>query len=130
MADSIIENPTYMEHVRHFFDDEDLEHMFDRNTDLTTYPALKDAASLVFQHTRPPNAHMPPEPERKWSQERFQSFRNWMDNGFPLGAPNDAALQTRVIEAVKDTISRSRNQGARVTQVNHSNGSQYFRPQS
>jgi len=93
MADSIIENPTYMEHVRHFFDDEDLEHMFDRNTDLTTYPALKDAASLVFQHTRPPNAHMPPEPERKWSQERFQSFRNWMDNDFPLGAPQPQPVQ-------------------------------------
>jgi tyrosinase len=95
VADSIIENPTYMEHVRHFFDDEDLEHMFEEeNLDLTTYPALKDAATDVDLHTRPPNAHMPPEPERKWSQERWQSFRNWMGHDFPLGAPQPQPVQT------------------------------------
>lgn len=49
-----------MEHVRHFFEDIDLEHMFRRGVDLTTYPALKAEASRVFQVTRPPNAFMPP----------------------------------------------------------------------
>jgi hypothetical protein len=30
MTESIIDNPTYMEHVRHFFEDTDLEHTFSR----------------------------------------------------------------------------------------------------
>ena len=93
MSESIIDNPTYMEHVRHFFEDADLEHMFLRGVDLTTYPALKDAASRVFQVTRPPDAFMPPEPDRKWSQERHQSFVNWMQNDFPLGTPAPQAPQ-------------------------------------
>lgn len=85
MADTVIANPTYIEHVRHFFEDVDLEHMFKRGYDLTTYPTLKANEQAVIDQTRPPEAAMPPEPERKWSQERFQSFQNWVDNGFPLG---------------------------------------------
>jgi tyrosinase len=85
MADVVIANPTYIEHVRHFFEDSDLEHMFKRGYDLTTYPTLRANQQAVVDQTRPPGAAMPPEPERKWSQERFQSFQNWVSNGFPLG---------------------------------------------
>jgi hypothetical protein len=87
MADQIIQNPTYMEHVRHFFDDQDLEHMFNRGVDLTTYPSLRSEAARVYQVTRPPNAFMPPDAERHWSAERRESFRNWITNGSPLGFP-------------------------------------------
>jgi len=87
MADTVIDNPTYMEHVRHFFEDVDLEHMFSRGVDLSTYPQLKAQAARVFQLTRPPNAKMPPEPDRKWSSERHRSFVNWMANDYPLGKP-------------------------------------------
>ena len=93
MADTVIANPTYIEHVRHFFEDVDLEHMFKRGYDLTTYPTLKANAQAVIDQTRPPEAAMPPEPERKWSQERFQSFQNWVDNGFPLGTVTPVAVQ-------------------------------------
>lgn len=86
MTESIIGNPTYMEHVRRFFEDTDPEHMLSRGVDLRTYPALKAEASRVFQVTRPPDACMPPEPDRKWSQERHQSFTNWIKaDGEPIG---------------------------------------------
>ena len=106
MADQIIANPTYMEHVRLFFDDVDLEHMFFRGVDLTTYPALRGEASRVLQVTRPPNAFMPPELERKWSPERSQSFRNWILTGFPLGIPTPQPAQagtgTRIRKDARD----------------------------
>src|SRR5690349_2525067 len=40
MADVVIANPTYIENVRHFFEDVDLDHMFNWGYDLTTYPTL------------------------------------------------------------------------------------------
>jgi hypothetical protein len=101
MTDTVIEDPTYIEHVRHFFDDVDLEHMFDRGLDLTTYPALKDAATSVFQHTRPPAADMPPDPARKWSPERSRSFRNWITNGFTLGTVTPQPLQPAAAERMR-----------------------------
>jgi tyrosinase len=60
MADTVIANPTYVEHVRHFFEDVDLEHMFKRGYDLTTYPTLKANEQAVIDQTRPPEAAMPP----------------------------------------------------------------------
>lgn len=73
MTESVIDNPTYIAHVRYFFEDADLEHMLDRGLDLRTYPALKAGTTCVFQVTRPPDAFMPPELDRKWSHERHQS---------------------------------------------------------
>jgi tyrosinase len=93
MADIVIANPTYIENVRHFFEDVDLDHMFHWGYDLTTYPTLKANAQAVIDQTRPPDGAMPPEPERKWSQERFQSFRKWVDNGFPLGTVTPLRVQ-------------------------------------
>jgi len=40
MTDTVIDNPTYMEQVRHFFEDVDCQQMFSRGVDLTTYPKL------------------------------------------------------------------------------------------
>jgi tyrosinase len=106
MTETVIHNPTYIEHVRHFFADVDLEHMFKRGLDLTTYPALKAAAAQVFQHTRPPTPDMPPDPARQWSQERSQSFRNWITDGLPLGtmqpAPGQPAPAERVRKDARD----------------------------
>jgi hypothetical protein len=93
MADVVVDAPTYMRDIRHFFDGVDLEHMLARGIDLTTYPALRAAATRVFQHTRPPNADMPPDPARRWSQERSTTFRNWITAGLPLGTPDTAPVQ-------------------------------------
>lgn len=106
MADEIIADPTYIEHVRHFFTDEDLEHMLQKRLDLTTYPALRNAAVAVAQITQPPGAAMPPDPARQWSPERWQTFLNWMTNNFPLGTATPrtpvAGSGTRIRKDVRE----------------------------
>ncbi|SHN87671.1 Common central domain of tyrosinase [Geodermatophilus obscurus] len=106
MADQVVSNPTYMEHIRHFFDDVDLEHMLARGIDLTTYPALRANAARVFQHTRPNGGDMPPDAGRRWSQERHTTFRNWIVTGFPLGTPQPQPVQagtgTRIRKDARD----------------------------
>jgi hypothetical protein len=88
MTDAIIDNPTYLEDVRHFFVEEDLVHMSLRGHDLSTYQGLKNDANSVLQLTAPPDATMPPpETGRAWSAERNQSFLNWIINGFAIGTP-------------------------------------------
>lgn len=84
MTEAIIDNPTYLKDVRHFFVEEDLIHMSRRGHDLSTYQGLKNDANSVLQLTAPPDATMPPpETGRAWSAERNQSFLNWMTNGLP-----------------------------------------------
>ncbi len=87
MPDEIIPNPTYMEHIRHFFEEVDMEHMIRLGIDLSTHPSLMARSTDVFFQTRPPNAFMPPEPNRKWSVERSTTFQNWIANGHPFGKP-------------------------------------------
>ena len=95
MADAVIENPTYLEHIRYFFEPVDVEHMGRRGIDLSTYEGVKSRATSVYLQTKPPNASMPPEEERKWSAERSETFANWVRTGFPLGEPipNDVPTQ-------------------------------------
>ena len=93
MTETTIENPTYLEHVRHFFDDVDLEHMYRRGIDLSTYTKLKARSTDVYFQTRPPQANMPPEADRKWSFERSESFMNWIRNGHPLGVAKSNPLK-------------------------------------
>ena len=88
MTEAVIDNPTYLEHIRHFFTDEDLDHMSQRGHDLSTYQGVRKDAVSVSQLTAPPDASMPPpETGRAWSAERNQSFVNWITNGFPIGTP-------------------------------------------
>ena len=78
MADEIIAHPTYMEHIRHFFEEIDLDHMNAQGVDLSTYAQLSARANDVYLHTLQPDGDMPPEPDRKWSAERSASFLNWI----------------------------------------------------
>jgi tyrosinase len=87
MADEVIANPTYLGHIRQFFDPVDLEHMGRIGVDLSTYESLRDRATSVYFRTKAPNPSMPPDPARHWSQERSETFANWIRNGFPLGEP-------------------------------------------
>jgi uncharacterized protein YigA (DUF484 family) len=50
MADEIIAHPTYMEHVRHFFEEIDLDHMNAQGVDLSTYALLSARANDVYLH--------------------------------------------------------------------------------
>jgi tyrosinase len=106
MPEEIIQNPTYMEHVRHFFEEVDLDHMYWQGIDLSTYANLKENAIRVYFATRPPDAFMPPEPDRKWSQERSETFQNWIRNNYPFGkaVPQQPQLGdvTRVRKDVRD----------------------------
>jgi hypothetical protein len=63
MPDEIIPKPTCLEHVRHFFEEVDVDHMAEYGVDLSTYPAVKANAIDVFTHTMPPDAHMPADPD-------------------------------------------------------------------
>lgn len=101
MADTVIQNPTYMEHVRHFFDEVDLQHMYWKATDFTTYKRLRSRGNQVYFQTRPPNANMPPEPDRKWSAERSRSFLNWIRDDYPIGQPVLQPPQTGNAERVR-----------------------------
>ena len=45
MVDEVIAHPTYMEHVRHFFEEIDLDHMNAQGVDLSTYARLSERAN-------------------------------------------------------------------------------------
>jgi hypothetical protein len=106
MPDQIIQNPTYLEHIRHFFDEVDLAHMFKLGIDLSTHATLSARSVDVYFQTRPPDAFMPPEADRKWSPERSETFQNWIKNGHPFGRPAAAPPQpseaTRIRKDARD----------------------------
>jgi tyrosinase len=85
MPEEIIEHPKYMDHIRHFFEEIDLSHMYRRGLDLSTYEKLKQHAGRVYSYTKPPHATMPPSPARRWSQERSATFHNWIHDSYPFG---------------------------------------------
>src|SRR5215472_1292498 len=91
-----IEKPTYMAHIRYFFEQLDIEHMAAKGVDLSTYAGVKRNALAIFAHTSPPRADMPPEPERKWSVARSQTFKNWILTGYPLGTAVASARPARL----------------------------------
>jgi hypothetical protein len=93
MAEEIITHPTYMEHIRHFFDEVDLDHMNGQGVDLSTYALLTDRANDVYLHTLQPDGDMPPEADRKWSAEKSASFLNWITDGMPIGTPSPASVE-------------------------------------
>lgn len=84
---AVIKNPTYMEHIRHFFEAEDHDCMFARGKDYTTYHGLKNADIEVYSITRPPNATMPKPKARRWDKDKSDSFLKWITDGHPRGEP-------------------------------------------
>jgi tyrosinase len=91
VPDQIVASPTYMADIRFYFRPEDVDHMSAKGIDLGTYDGVKRNATVVFAHTAPPNADMPPDPVGKWSAERSQTFKNWIVNGCPLGTATPPA---------------------------------------
>lgn len=79
-----VSEPTYMEHIRTFFEDVDLDHMRDWfGIELGTYEGLKVHALRTY--IRVNEGTMPPDPARRWSPARVQTFYNWLKNGCPRG---------------------------------------------
>lgn len=96
MADSVIQNPTYLGNIRDFFEEADVEHMGRLGIDLSTYEGVKNRAASIYFQTQPPDASMPPDPARKWSVERSKTFANWMRTGYPLGEPTPQPLASEI----------------------------------
>jgi hypothetical protein len=80
-----VKNPTWMADIRFFFTQEDIDHMGQRGIELATYEGVKQNAIRVLGATEPPDATMPPDPREKWSQARWDTFKNWIVNGYPFG---------------------------------------------
>jgi tyrosinase len=80
-----IKNPTWMADIRFFFTPEDIDHMGERGIDLATYEGVKTNAVRIFGATEPPDATMPPDPRDNWTQARWDTFKNWIVNEFPIG---------------------------------------------
>jgi len=111
-AEQVVANPTYMGDIRYFFETIDIEHMAAKGIDLGSYAGVKKNALAIYAHTTQPNGDMPPEPDRKWSAERSQTFRNWIMNKYPMGtavAPTVAKL------ALATPASRTRRNVASLT---------------
>ena len=102
---SEIKNPTYMEHIRHFFDAEDHDCMFHRGKDYTTYTALKNAAIEVYSITKPPNASMPKPESRRWDTNKSQSFLNWITHDYPRGEPTPKNPSTGTAKRIRRSLS-------------------------
>lgn len=100
-----IANPTYMAHIRHFFDDEDHECMFPRGKDYTTHSALSNASIEVYSVTKPPNARMPEPVARRWDEDKSKSFLNWITNGHPLGEPKPKKPKVGNTDRVRRSLS-------------------------
>lgn len=102
--EQVVEKPTYYEHIRHMFDDIDIEHMMRvAKMDLGTYEGVKHRATDVYFHTS--SGRMPP--GRRWSAARVKTFENWIISGFPLGSAK-ASDQLLVAEAA-DGVRQRKN---------------------
>lgn len=76
-----------MEHIRHFFEPMDKACMKARGVDLDTYEGVKvNALRTYFRVRSTGDDVMPPEPDRRWSEARIETFYNWMKNDYPRGA--------------------------------------------
>lgn len=106
-AEPVVDNPTYMANIRYFFEQIDIDHMGARGIELGTYAGVKRNALAIFAHTAPPNGDMPPEPDRKWSAARSQTFRNWIVAGFPVGTAAPAPADAVALEAAPGRLRKN-----------------------
>ena len=88
--DALVEHPTFIDHIKFFFDDDDAACMKEeRGIDLKSYESVKSNASNIYFQVK--SGHMPPQEERRWSENRVKTFRNWIIDKHPRGIePFDA----------------------------------------
>lgn len=84
-GDTVVASPTWFADIRHYFTDIDIDHMGKMGVDLSTYEGVKLKASSIYFLTAPPSPTMPKDAP-KWSAERSQTFKNWINTGFPMGS--------------------------------------------
>lgn len=108
----VVAAPTYMGDIRFFFRPVDVQHMARFGIDLSTYDGLKKHALQVYIATASPNPEMPPDSAGQWSADRSQTFKNWILNGYQLGA---ATAQPAGTFATAETPDRVRKNAANLT---------------
>ncbi|MBY5337009.1 tyrosinase family protein [Rhizobium leguminosarum] len=106
MADTneLIEHPTFLEHIRFFFEPVDIEHMRARGIDLATYEGVKKNATSIYSQTK--SGSMPPEKESRWSTNRVKTFKNWIVDQYPMGVASPKALKALAGLATNDPAAR------------------------
>jgi hypothetical protein len=83
--DAVVEHPTFLEHIRYFFDAVDIEHMKRvADLDLATYEGIRGKATQIYFQTS--SGSMPPEAARRWPEGRVATFKNWIVDKFPVGS--------------------------------------------
>ena len=89
--DGPVANPTYMADIRFFFTSDDVAHMAKKNIDLGTYEGVKGQAPNIYSQTQAGLMPPPDFGEPAWSDDKVQTFVNWMTNGYPQGAATGPA---------------------------------------
>jgi hypothetical protein len=94
--DPVVAHPTYMPDIRHFFRPTDIACMKGR-VDLGTYAGVRARATDIYQQTK---SQAMPLGGPAWSANRVQTFKNWIDDTFPVGAAEPApATAPTAVEA-------------------------------
>jgi len=108
--DALVEHPTWFGQIRDFFTVTDVGHMEKKGIDLGTYKGVVANAVSIYSQTQ--SGAMPPADAAKWSQNRVQTFLNWIVDNYPLGTPVQpkagqlrSFARARAVERVRKDIS-------------------------
>jgi hypothetical protein len=78
--DPLVSNPTWTGNIQAFFDAGEVACMKAQGIDLSSYDSVKANAPAIYQQTSSGNMPLGGPP---WSANRVQTFKNWMDTGYP-----------------------------------------------
>lgn len=106
-----VKDPTWMTDIRFYFTQEDIDHMGMRGIDLATYDGVKANALRILGATEPPDASMP-KGRDKWTQARWDTFKNWIVNDYPFGTALPQPAPIMVAAAVGRVRKDVRELGA------------------
>ena len=98
ITDEIVQNPTYMENIRLFFEPEDIACMRGNGIDLGTYEGVKFNALRIYFRTEE-DTMPPPLLNRPWSEARKRTFYNWMKNDYPRGVVTSEPTDVELVAA-------------------------------
>ena len=80
------ERVTWDDNIKDYFTQMDVGCMRARGLDLSDYESVKDSADMIHQQLQAridnPNRGMP-KGGRPWPQEKVNTFKAWMDDGYP-----------------------------------------------
>jgi len=92
----VVARPTYMADIRNFFRSQDIACMKGQGVDLGTYDGVRASAADIYQQTK---TGAMPLGGPAWSPDRVQTFQNWMNDGYPVGASAPATARLNMIDA-------------------------------